>query len=437
VAARSKIVKGKRTYNEATGTHNVGSKNANGSGSTFPLWRKAIDPKTGEVVKVADGWLSRRLVGAKWVQARGTTKVAAEARLAEKVTKAEIDAHLSPSFKLEATIGELADRWISDVAAFKVRASTLETYRKSINRFGDLASLRVIDLRRGNVEAWQLALLRRLDPATGLPFPGAARTTNATRRVLGQVMKYAIRHGYRTDDPTDDDDLVITVPEKDGNHITAAEISRLISATDPHPYGLIVRLLFNEGWRVSECLGLCWSDIDFVAGTAQVQRAVVDADKGVAFGPPKTKNTRRTAVLLPNTVERLRRRKVEQAAERLAAPSWPVHVDHEGVTVEPCSTTYATARRGAGELIRRQNIDAYLRKVAPTVGLDPAKLGAHVGRRSVNTISRNDGRVSIDDVAADRGQTPKTAAGYVVGVGDRVKDAARVRGELLDTPVNY
>jgi integrase len=436
VAARSKIVKGKRTYDEVTGTHNVGSKNANGSGSTFPLWRKSINPTTGEVMKLADGWLSRRLVGAKWVQARGTTKVAAEARLAEKVKAAEISAHLSPSFKLEATVGELAERWFADVAAIKVRPSTLETYRKSINRFGDIAPLRVIDVRLGHVEAWQLALLRRLDPSTGLPYPGAARTTNATRRVLGQVLDHAIRHKYRTDNPLDGLQPPDAV-EVTGHHISPAEIARLIKVTDPHPYGLIVRLLFNEGWRVSECLGLCWSDIDFEAGTARVRRAVVDADKGVAFGPVKTKNTERTAVLLSGTVERLRRRKIEQAAERLAAPSWPTHVDHTGATVEPCSTTFATTRRAAGELIRRQNIDAYLRKVAPSAGLDPAHLGAHVGRRSVNTAQRNDGRVSIDDVAADRGQTSKTAAGYVIGVGDRVRDAARVRGELLDTPVNY
>ena len=108
-----------------------------------------------------------------------------------------------------------------------------------------------------------------------------------------------------------------------------------------------------------------------------------------------------------------------------------------GEIVEPCSTTFATPRRAAGELIRRQNIDAYLRKIAPAVGLDPTKLGSHVGRRSVNTISRNEGKLSNDDIAADRGQTPKTAAGYVKDHSEIVKNAARVRGELLDTPVNY
>ena len=54
--------------------------------------------------------------------------------------------------------------------------------------------------------------------------------------------------------------------------VTAAGDDRLVAA---------VALLFVQGWRVSEVVGLAWADLDLDAGTTIVRRDAVYAD-----GPP-------------------------------------------------------------------------------------------------------------------------------------------------------
>ena len=66
-------------------------------------------------------------------------------------------------------------------------------------------------------------------------------------------------------------------PRSAGRVLTAEEVARLIAETDRHRYGAVVATLFTVGLRVSEVLGLAWSDIDLDAGTARVGRAVVDS----------------------------------------------------------------------------------------------------------------------------------------------------------------
>ncbi len=80
-----------------------------------------------------------------------------------------------------------------------------------------------------------------------------------------------------------------TVPRKPGRALTVAEARLLLDAARDDRYGAAVALLFTSGWRVSEVLGLCWSDLDWTSGTATVTRAASYTDgQGSALGPTKT-----------------------------------------------------------------------------------------------------------------------------------------------------
>ncbi|HET8619273.1 MAG TPA: hypothetical protein VFM27_09960 [Acidimicrobiales bacterium] len=53
--------------------------------------------------------------------------------------------------------------------------------------------------------------------------------------------------------------------------------------------GAAVALLFLQGWRVSEVLGLAGANLDHDTGIAHVHRASVYVDgRGQQLGPPKT-----------------------------------------------------------------------------------------------------------------------------------------------------
>jgi integrase len=101
--------------------------------------------------------------------------------------------------------------------------------------------------------------------------------------------------------------------------LTVDETRALVAAASDDPYGAVVALLFFQGWRVSEALGLAWGDVDLDAGTASVRRACIYVDHhGPALGPTKTVGAMGDHQLVPTVVEPLRRRRAHQAADRAA-----------------------------------------------------------------------------------------------------------------------
>jgi integrase len=114
----------------------------------------------------------------------------------------------------------------------------------------------------------------------------------------------------------------------------------LVSAAASERLGAAVALLFVQGWRVSEVLGLAWGDLDLDAGVADVRRACSYADGvGMVLGPPKTEGAIGRHYLTPVVVELLRRRRQAQLADRLrAAEAWERHT-YEGQAVDLVFTT--------------------------------------------------------------------------------------------------
>ncbi|MEZ5260703.1 MAG: hypothetical protein R2755_02755 [Acidimicrobiales bacterium] len=54
----------------------------------------------------------------------------------------------------------------------------------------------------------------------------------------------------------------------------------------PDRLGVAVALLFIQGWRVSEVLGLAWGDVDLDSGVAEVRQGCAYADGvGMVLGP--------------------------------------------------------------------------------------------------------------------------------------------------------
>jgi integrase len=56
-------------------------------------------------------------------------------------------------------------------------------------------------------------------------------------------------------------------------HLTAAEVERLIEATLSHRDATMILLAFRHGLRAAELVGLQWSQVDFETGVLHVTRA--------------------------------------------------------------------------------------------------------------------------------------------------------------------
>jgi integrase len=137
----------------------------------------------------------------------------------------------------------------------------------------------VIDVGPEVLTAWQSALLDRLAPYTVL----------SCRKACRQIFAEAVKMGLIATNPFD----LVHAPRvegvKEGRALNAADARKLVTAAAPIRSGVAVTLLFCQGWRVSEVLGLAWDDLDPEAGTAHIRRAATHSTaSGVTFGPTKT-----------------------------------------------------------------------------------------------------------------------------------------------------
>ncbi len=401
--------KGKRVT-MPDGTVHVAAKAPNGEGSIYAVAEggyKAtyVDPHTGK----------RRTVS-------GRTKTEAAARRDARL--AELG-RATPSGRLgeHPSIASVAAWWLDNVAAVNVRPTTLHAYRKDVERLsGVIGGQPVADLDVEVVRSL-LAQLRRAGHKPG--------TIRNTRTRLRQVAEAAIELGYLTTNP------VISVPTPKATAedrrakrvLTPDEIHRLLRALNPeNRYDAAICLLYTSGIRVSEALGLAWSDLDLDAGTATLRRGCTYEGGGVGSRLEDLKTTATHGIhhLSPTAVAMLRARRRAQAAERLAAgDDWPT-ITYEGRPIELVFTT------PKGQLAKRQNVQQALNNACDRAGLDTAGIGTHTGRRSTITALFIDG-ASIDDIARHVGHaSTDTTAGYVQDLGTRPAEVAKHAARLLD-----
>ncbi len=318
----------------------------------------------------------------------------------------------------DTPIGELARWWLTNVQRHQVRATTWAQAEDRVRRIEDtLGTVPVGRLKVEQVVTWQGTLLETLAP----------KTVGHHRQTLAQVLDQAVELGLI---PTNVVRRVKApkVPATQARSLSITETRALVDAARTDRYGAAVALLFFQGWRVSEALGLAWEDVDLETGMARVQRACVYVNhQGAQLGPTKTAGVMGTHQLVPTVIELLRARRVTQNTERLACSDpWPDH-SYEGQVVHPVFTT------PDGRLVLRQSVTKSLTRAAESAGIATEGLGTHTGRRSVVTALYAEAGESIDEIARFIGHaSPATTAGYVRDLGTRPAAFAARAAQLLD-----
>lgn len=94
-------------------------------------------------------------------------------------------------------------------------------------------------------------------------------------------------------------------PRREMRALTEAETAWLLEVAAGTRFHLPVLLAVTSGMRRGEFLGLRWSDVDLMKGTAVVRRSVEQTNAGIQFKSPKGRKGR-PIVLPPITLEALR-----------------------------------------------------------------------------------------------------------------------------------
>ena len=200
-------------------------------------------------------------------------------------------------------IVEVWERWLAD-ASVSLRPRTVEAYRQGFARIlPRLGRVRVGQLDRPEV----LRLIRALQRDCL-----AAWTVRGTLTALSLFCDWAEDEGLRTGNPVKslrrkDRPRVVRLEHR---QLGAADLWALVEAAEGERRALVALLAF-AGLRVSEALGLAWSDVDLDGRVLQIRRQL--ERRTLTRVEPKTARAKREVELDEGLVRVLREWKLASA----------------------------------------------------------------------------------------------------------------------------
>ena len=178
-----------------------------------------------------------------------------------------------------ATFGQLVRRYLQE--AIPERQSTAGPLRSMLNSriLPEWENVRVVDMAKDPmaVEQWIKGLQAKARKEGERPRDLAPKSKLHTRAVMHRLFEYAMRWRY-----LDCQRNPMSLIELRGTsrrvrviyRITPQQYYTILSHLAPH-VRLMAILAMNTGMRISEILGLRWTDIDFERATLTIERSVV------------------------------------------------------------------------------------------------------------------------------------------------------------------
>jgi integrase len=208
------------------------------------------------------------------------------------------------------TMQEYLERWIDDVAASRVRSTTLRGY-------GQVVRVHVVPaiggVRLDKLTGQDLARLY----ADRLAAGRSARTVELIHAVLHSALRQAVRWDLIARNPAD----AVSPPRPRRPEIrplTAQQArSLLAAAAGDELLEPLLGLALATGMRQGELLGLTWAAVDLTAGRLEVRASLVRRPGSWSLEEPKSGRSRRSIRLSPSAVATARAHRARQAAARL------------------------------------------------------------------------------------------------------------------------
>lgn len=332
------------------------AKRANGS---YEGKVSVLDPATGQRKRVSVYGATAPIVRAKMKEVRQRVDAGAPVRDAT------------------ATVAEWLSRWRATTLAVSDRKpATKSLYATLCRKHLEAEPFGVIPLdrlRATDIEGLLLSMKAATKPGKANadnPKPKPVRaTSDSTIRQIFIVLRLGLDGAVR-------DQLIATNPADkvkapgvtttEATHLPATDVARLLAACNTSRYHPALVLIAASGLRRGEAMALPWSAVDLDAGLLRVTATVGRIDGELVVSAPKTDKSRRTVPLDPTVVAMLRKHRIEQKAERLAALKW-----RDNGLVFPDET---------GELVDPRSVLRVVQEAAQRLGL--ADVGLHTLRHS-------------------------------------------------------
>ncbi len=308
------------------------------------LFRRA----TGQYVAVVTMRDGRRV--SRWAKDRDAAKV----NLAELLRLRDAGAPTTARIR----VGDYLERWVSDDHGWAPATARKHEIAVRVHIVPSLGGLRLRELQVRDIERFLAGRSRtrtvlHLRATLRRALADAERDGLVDRNVAGMARPPAVRDRERT-------------------ILDAAQARSLLETTRTTRYGPLWTILVTTGLRISEALGLAWSDVD-LGGNDETVGSGNRADPGVLVGRPVPRS--RGALRedgragRDGLVDRVHR------PARLGEPDhgFPVHVRPGGGAA---ITVRLALSREAGEWVRRPPKTAKGRRTIPLTALGVEALRA-------------------------------------------------------------
>lgn len=239
----------------------------------------------------------------RWVTYHGSKK-AAQAELARLVHEVNTGSFVEPS---KLTVKEYLEKWLSDYAAAKVGAKTLERYNGIIHQhlIPSLGAVPLVRLQPLHIQGAYSAALTRGARKDGRAGVLSKQTVLHHHRVLRLALKHAVRWQLVTRNVAD----AVEPPRPDAREVNGLDEARtasILTSAAGTRLQIPILLAISTGLRRGEILALRWQDLDLRAGMLTVRRSLQETkQKGLTFKEPKSRRGRRSISMPSLAVELL------------------------------------------------------------------------------------------------------------------------------------
>lgn len=230
------------------------------------------------------------------------------------------------------TVGAFLDDWLAHIAAPSVRPTTYAKYETFVRLY----------LKPG-LGSRRLTQLAPTDVRRFLAQQKEAGVSPARLQAIHSVLRNALEHAMREDLTVRNAARLVRVatpPRRTFEPWTAQQTIDFLTASKPDPMAPAFLLCIALGLRRGEVLGLRWTDVDLDDSALHVRQQLQRCGGELRLVEVKTQRSRRVIPLPEICVRALRRRRSEQAADRIATgPTWPdsdfVFTTRHGTPIEP------------------------------------------------------------------------------------------------------
>lgn len=263
------------------------------------------------------------------------TKREADKRLRELITQFEKGNIINPE---KLTVGEWLDRWLGDATKSLV-PKTVDGYRSIIENHlkPHLGNVPLSKLHPANLQAFYNLMLAegRRDNKKSKGRKLSGTTVKNIHRVIHSALTEAVRLELVHRNVAD----AVRAPRdetREKPYIPQEKLTELLNAVDGTLLFVPTMVAVCTGMRLGEILGLRWADVALEQGTIVVRQALGVRRKSEFAGLPegnvpkkgrneaylklpKTKKSRRTIDIPQMLVELLKKHRLQQKKDRLAA----------------------------------------------------------------------------------------------------------------------